>query len=95
MPRNDNYPDDIRCYDDDPRSPFYTDPEEGLEEAAINLADAWDAEMIETRRIKDLGLTTYAILNELGTDNEEEIQNYLFEKAKEYLRESAEQYPEE
>lgn len=23
----DNYPDDIRQYDDDPRSPFYTHPE--------------------------------------------------------------------
>ena len=23
----DNYPDDIRMYDDDPRSPFYEEPE--------------------------------------------------------------------
>jgi hypothetical protein len=33
MPRTDNYPDDIRMYDDDPRSPFYEEPdEEELEE---------------------------------------------------------------
>lgn len=28
MPRHDNYPDDIRQYDHDPRSPFYKDPPE-------------------------------------------------------------------
>ena len=26
MPRFDNYPDDIRCYDNDPRSPFFVQP---------------------------------------------------------------------
>jgi hypothetical protein len=26
MPRFDNYPDDIRQYDNDPRSPFYVQP---------------------------------------------------------------------
>ena len=26
MTRYDNYPDDIRCYDHDPRSPFYDPP---------------------------------------------------------------------
>lgn len=28
MPRYENYPDDIRNYDHDPRSPFYVEPEE-------------------------------------------------------------------
>lgn len=31
MARTDNYPDDIRSYDSDPRSPFYQDPEQGLD----------------------------------------------------------------
>ena len=26
MSRNDNYPDDIRQYDDNPQSPFYVEP---------------------------------------------------------------------
>lgn len=30
--RTDNYPDDIRQYDNDPRSPFYENPADGLEE---------------------------------------------------------------
>lgn len=30
-----NYPDDIRCYDHDPRSPFYDDSRERAEEAAL------------------------------------------------------------
>lgn len=32
MPRSDNYPDDIRSYDHDPRSPFYVEPPEDPEE---------------------------------------------------------------
>jgi hypothetical protein len=48
MPRNDNYPDDIRMYDNDPRSPFYVDPDEGwLEDAQNKLNDAWLAELAE------------------------------------------------
>jgi len=30
-----NYPDDIRCYDHDPRSPFYDDSRERAEEEAL------------------------------------------------------------
>lgn len=30
-----NYPEDIRCYDHDPRSPFYDDSRERAEEAAL------------------------------------------------------------
>lgn len=35
MARYDNYPDDIRCYDHDPRSPFYDNPQERAEEEAL------------------------------------------------------------
>jgi len=37
----DNYPDDIRQYDDDPRSPFYVDPNEWQIEEADKLAALW------------------------------------------------------
>ncbi len=40
--RIDNYPDDIRQYDNDPRSPFFDEgPELDQEEVANNLADEW------------------------------------------------------
>lgn len=46
---NDNYPDDIRQYDNDPRSPFYVDPDEAwLEEAQMQLANEWEKELAET-----------------------------------------------
>ena len=32
MPTGNNYPDDIRNFDHDPRSPFYSDPADGLDE---------------------------------------------------------------
>jgi len=39
MGRFDNYPDDIRCYDHDPRSPFYEDPQEKIDEIAEERLD--------------------------------------------------------
>lgn len=38
MARNDNYPDDIRRYDHDPRSPFYDDSRERAVESALEDA---------------------------------------------------------
>lgn len=35
-----NYPDDIRCYDHDPRSPFYDDSRERAEEQALENVPA-------------------------------------------------------
>lgn len=35
-----NYPDDIRCYDHDPRSPFYENPAEEAEEDALDSLPA-------------------------------------------------------
>lgn len=58
MPRHDNYPDDMRRYDHDPRSPEYLGPEnddvaidddeeeEMDEEEAQAVADDWDREML-------------------------------------------------
>ena len=38
MARYDNYPDDIRCYDHDPRSPFYDNSAEDAAESALEDA---------------------------------------------------------
>ena len=43
--RTDNYPDDIRSYDNDPRSPFYEEPEdsdEALEAAEVRADMEYD-----------------------------------------------------
>lgn len=44
MPRFDNYPDDIRRYDHDPRSPFYSNP---LEDAIEDAEDEYRADHAE------------------------------------------------
>jgi len=55
MSRNDNYPDDIRQYDNDPRSPFYEDPDDDwLEDAQNNLCDAWAKELAESGYVEEL-----------------------------------------
>jgi len=42
MPRMDNYPDDIRRYDHDPRSPFYNGPDErDYEDRANAMTEDW------------------------------------------------------
>ena len=40
----DNYPDDIRNYDYDPRSPFYTDYSDGLDELSLEELYALEAQ---------------------------------------------------
>ena len=54
MSRHDNYPDDIRKYDDDPRSPFYVDPDAWMDAAIEVLANQWRNELMTTKRIDDL-----------------------------------------
>ena len=89
---NDNYPDDIRRYDDDPRSPFYEDPDEWMEEPAIELSDAWDAELKSTQEVADLDLTLAEIMNKIDTDSDDAILMFLFEQAKQYISDRREQY---
>ena len=45
MSRTDNYPDDIRSYDHDPRSPFYDDG--GLEDAEESLFEEIRTSLVE------------------------------------------------
>ena len=58
MPRLDNYPDGIRQYDDDPRSPFYVDPNEWMNSKADELATTYWTEYLKTARVDDLDLNT-------------------------------------
>jgi hypothetical protein len=49
MPRHENYPDDVRQYDNDPRSPFYDNSrEDALYDARDALAAAWRDEYDKT-----------------------------------------------
>lgn len=47
MGRHDNYPDDIRQYDHDPRSPFYEEPDEGEDDDGDYLYDCWKDKQME------------------------------------------------
>lgn len=88
--RTDNFPDDIRSYDNDPRSPFYEDPDAWMEEAAVELAEKWLAEYNQTSKIEDLYWdfddVTYTI-REAGEDPKDSNATYeiLLNKAREYV----------
>lgn len=52
MPRTDNYPDDIRQYDHDPRSPFYVEVAEDIEDdeeraEAIRMRERYEEDKAE------------------------------------------------
>jgi len=56
--RNDNYPEDIRQYDNDPRSPFYSGPDQNdrddwEHQQAENLVAAWKLELTVMGRIDE------------------------------------------
>jgi hypothetical protein len=53
MSRSDNYPDDIRQYDNVPGSPFYEDPNEWMPIKATEQAEAWLEELGTTGKIKE------------------------------------------
>ena len=52
MSRHENYPDDIRSYDNVPGSPFYQDPNEWMHEKADEMATAWLEELGTTGMIE-------------------------------------------
>ena len=54
-----NYPDDIRCYDHDPRSPFYDDRRERAEEEALE-----DLPAALRKQVARLGLSLEASVEE-------------------------------
>lgn len=42
---NSNYPDDIHQFDNHPQSPFFKDPDTWMEQASVDLAAGWQAEL--------------------------------------------------
>ena len=86
MPRNDNYPDDIRMYDNDPRSPFYDNSaDEAMEDAAQEKADQYWAEYLATGRIDDLDLET-ADLKILAQEQNIGFEQIIYNECAELVR---------
>jgi len=50
-PGEENYPDDIHQYDNDPRSPFYVEPQEpeSLEDEGDRLYQQWKDDQLDRR----------------------------------------------
>ena len=55
MPRNENYPPDIRNFDNVPGSPYYVDPMDAIEDARDELVQKWQAEYVRTGKVEWLG----------------------------------------
>jgi hypothetical protein len=51
---NDNYPDDIRQYDNCPGSPFFEDPNEWFEQKSIDLGMDFVEEMVKSDYVEEL-----------------------------------------
>ena len=77
MSRHDNYPDDIRSFDNVPGSPFYVDPNEWMEERADELAAEWDKELSETGIIEWNGFDQQEILFEMSERKCESVYETL------------------
>jgi len=91
MSRNDNFPDDIRMYDDDPRSPFYTG-DDWMDEHIEKLADDWDDELAKTGVVEELDITLADILVVMGKDDDIAVQNYLTDEAEKTVRANPERF---
>lgn len=62
-----NYPDDIRCFDDHPQSPYYS----GDDEQAERLAEEWENEINETGLIAEAGFTIEDLHGELAENGKD------------------------
>ncbi len=81
MSRSDNYPDDIRQFDNHPQSPFFVDPNAWMTEACDKLADEWFEELGTTGIIvdEDWSLADLVILmTEDGMDPESDNDKIEF-----------------
>ena len=91
MSRDENYPDDIRQYDDDPRSPFYTG-DDWMDEPIEQLANDWDDELEKTGIVEELDITLADILAVMGKDDDAAVQVYLTEEAERTVRANPERF---
>ncbi|MCP4231738.1 MAG: hypothetical protein GY771_16535 [bacterium] len=82
MSRADNYPDDIRQYDNDPRSPFYKDSDMWICGAATHLAATWLKELDDNTYIEALDWTRADVDVERG---DQDVEFFLYEEAIKYV----------
>ena len=94
MSRDDNYPDDIRMYDDDPRSPFFTG-DDWMDKPIEELANDWDDELEKTGIVEELDITLADILVVCGSDDDAAVQVYLTEEAERTVRATPERFQPE
>ena len=88
MARNENYPDDIRMYDNVPGSPFYEDPNEWMHDAATELGQKWEDALKADNYIEELDWDRADVDVDRG---DQELSFYLEEKAYKYI----EAYPDD
>ena len=96
MSRHENYPDDIRSYDNVPGSPFYQDPNEWMHEKADEMATAWLEELGTTGMIEheDWTLADLVVLMaEAGMDPDSPTERFYFLEA--YILKLIESRPED
>jgi hypothetical protein len=93
MPRQDNYPDDIRQYDNDPRSPFYKDPDQWIYKEAEVLTNAWLKQLDDNNYIEELDWTRIDVDIERG---DQDLDFFIYEEAFKYIEQYREDFePEE
>jgi hypothetical protein len=92
MSKDPGYPDDIRQYDNDPRSPFYVDPNEWMIEASDNLALDWAEELEKTDFIDALDMTRDELIAELKARPTFDQLELLAEKAYALVEANPENY---
>jgi len=93
MARNDNYPDDIRQYDNDPRSPFYDSREDDeVRDKADAVGDLWLAELNEFNEISELGLDRADLLVLVEESNHVSIEGLIYECAFQEVSSNREKY---
>ena len=93
MARNDNYPDDIRQYDNDPRSPFYDSREDDeVREKADAIGSLWWAEFNEFGELSELGLDRADLLVLVEETNNVSIEGVIYDKAFQEVSTNREKY---
>ena len=91
MNRDSNYPDDIRQYDSDPRSPYYVDDSEWIEPEANELYDDWQVELKALGRI-DLLDYDEADIQTLAVKQQKSFDAVLYDLAYSYVADHEEEF---
>lgn len=88
---SENYPSDMRQYDNDPRSPYYVDPDEWMEDKANEIAAEWYSEFVIGGRVDELDWDT-AEIKFLMAGHSVDALTLLRNKAFDMIHANPEQY---